>query len=217
MLKDLVIVTLCLAPFAAVAQTSQPVIDNDRVRVWDVNFASGPAPAMEFSKYDAFIVFTTGGQLRKVSAVAPTAVVTHAAGEVMFLEQSAVDKLEAPAGSMAHTVIIFIKDDPRPPLKNESGHPAAFPRPGGKRLINNARVTAWDYSWTPGQPTPTHFHDKDVVVIYLEDGSLKSTTPDGQATTNDYTAGAIRYNSRDRVHTEELTKGRQRALITEVK
>ena len=217
MLKDLVIVTLCLAPLAALAQTSQPVIDNDRVRVWDVNFASGPAPAMEFARYDALIVFTAGGQLRKVSSVAPTAVVTHAAGEVMFLEQLAVDKLEAPAGSMAHAVIIFIKDDPRPPLKNESGHPAAFPRPGSKRLINNARVTAWDYSWTPGQPTPTHFHDKDVVVIYLEDGSLKSTTPDGQSTTNDYTAGAIRYNSRDRVHTEELTKGRQRALITEVK
>ena len=30
-------------------------------------------------------------------------------------------------------------------------------------------------------PTPVHFHDKDVVVVYLEDGSLRSTTPDGQS------------------------------------
>ena len=217
MLKKILIAALCVAPLVALAQTAKPVIDNDRVRVWDVDWTTGPAPAMEFSKYDALIIFTTGGQLRKVSTVSPITVVTHAAGEVMFLEQAAVDKLEAPAGSKAHTVIIFIKGEPLPPLKNESGHPAAFPRPGGKRLINNARVTAWDYSWTPGQPTPMHFHDKDVVVIYLEDGSLKSTTPDGQVTINDYPAGTIRYSARDRVHTEELSKGKQHALITEVK
>ena len=28
-------------------------------------------------------------------------------------------------------------------------------------------------------PTPMHFHDKDIVVAYRYDGSLKSVTPDG--------------------------------------
>jgi hypothetical protein len=213
MLKSL---ALLLLPVALLAQ-SKPAIDNERVIVWDVNWAAGTPPAMEFSKYDCVVVFTADGQLRKVSSVAPTTVVTHKAGEVMYLEQAAVDKLEAPAGSKAHTVLIFIKTDPLPPLENKSGQPAAFPRPGAKRIMNNARFTAWDYSWTLGQAVPMHYHDKDVVVFYFEDGPLKSTTPDGQVTVNDYTAGSIRFNTRDRLHTEELVKGAQHAIITEIK
>jgi quercetin dioxygenase-like cupin family protein len=214
MLKVLI---LSLLPAIAVAQVTKPVIDNERVKVWDVDWSQGALPAADFAKYDCVVVFTKAGQLRKVSSVSPTTVVTHAAGEVMYLDQLAVDKLEAPPGSMPHTVVIFIKTDPMPPLENKSGQPNAFPRPGGKRVMNNARFTTWDYTWTPGQPTPMHFHDKDVVVVYLEDGSLKSTTPDGQVTVNDYTAGSIRYNARDRVHTEEVVKGTQHALITEIK
>src|SRR5262249_23268223 len=34
-----------------------------------------------------------------------------------------------------------------------------------------------------------HFHDKDVVVVFRYDGSLKSTTPDGKSVVNDYYVG----------------------------
>jgi len=62
-----------------------------------------------------------------------------------------------------------------------------------------------------------HFHDKDVVVWLLEDGDLKSTTPDGKETVNQYTSGAIRFNKRDRTHFETLVRGKQHAIITELK
>jgi hypothetical protein len=62
-----------------------------------------------------------------------------------------------------------------------------------------------------------HFHDKDVVVVFLEDGDLSSTTPDGKVTTNAYTPGAVRFNTRDRTHTETLVRGKQHAIITELK
>ena len=62
-----------------------------------------------------------------------------------------------------------------------------------------------------------HFHDKDVVVWFLEDGDLKSTTPDGQSTINQYISGTVRFNARNRTHTETLVKGKQRAIITELK
>jgi hypothetical protein len=78
-------------------------------------------------------------------------------------------------------------------------------------------VIVWDYRWTPGVPTPMHFHDKDVVVMFLEEGDLKSTTPTGEVTLNQYKPGTIRFNARDRVHTEELVRGTERAIITELK
>jgi hypothetical protein len=62
-----------------------------------------------------------------------------------------------------------------------------------------------------------HFHDKDVVAWFLEDGDLSSTTPDGKSTVNHYTAGTVRFSPRDRTHTETLVKGQQRAIITELK
>jgi hypothetical protein len=62
-----------------------------------------------------------------------------------------------------------------------------------------------------------HFHDKDAIVVFLEDGDLKSTTPDGQATVAPHTRGQVSFSPRDRTHTETLTRGKERAIITELK
>ena len=88
---------------------------------------------------------------------------------------------------------------------------------GTRKLFENDRVIVWDYTWTPGQPTPMHFHDKDVVVVYMADGALKSTTPDGQNTVNEFSVGTVRFNLRDRVHSEVVSRGAGRAVITELK
>ena len=114
-------------------------------------------------------------------------------------------------------ILIGLKDFKAEPLANKSGYPAAFPRPGSKKLFENARVVVWDYSWTPGVATPVHFHDKDVVVYYLEDGDLQSTTPSGEKTVNPYKPGMIRFNLRDRSHTETLVRGKQHGIMTELK
>ncbi len=114
-------------------------------------------------------------------------------------------------------ILIELKDFKAEPLANKSGYPAAFPRPGSKKLFENARVVVWDYSWTPGVATPMHFHDKDVVVYYLEDGDLQSTTPSGEKTVNEYRPGMIRFNLRDRSHTETLIRGKQHGIMTELK
>ena len=114
-------------------------------------------------------------------------------------------------------MVIDLKDRPAESAANKSGYPNAFPRPGSKKILENARLIVWDYSWTPGVPTPMHFHDKDAIVVYLEDGDLTSTTPDGKAVVNPYTVGTVRFNARDRSHTELLTRGKQHAIITELK
>lgn len=115
------------------------------------------------------------------------------------------------------TVVIELKDHAPSAIPNKSGYPNAFPRPGSKKLFENAKVIVWDYTWTTGVATPMHFHDKDVVVTYLKDGSLQSTTPSGEKTMNNYTFGTVKYNAKDRTHTETLVKGSERAIITEFK
>lgn len=167
----------------------KPIIDNDHATVWD-----------------------TTQSLGKLASDTVTISLKDAnKGAAVFLKKGATHK------SDGRSIVISLKDHAPSPMANPTKYPLAFPRPGSKKLIDNARVIVWDYTWTMGVPTPMHFHDKDVVVTYLEDGDLKSTTPDGKSVVNPYTFAAVRFNLKDRTHTEELIKGKQRAIITEFK
>jgi hypothetical protein len=172
------------------AQTAlKPVIDNERVAVWDV---LGPTDTQALD-----------------------AVIVSMSGSAEFLPKGTPKLAEGkPAG---RSIVIDLKDHPVAPIRNTSGYPLAFPRPGSKKIFENARVIVWDYTWTPGVATPMHFHDKDAVVVFLDDGDLTSTTLDGKVVLNSFTSGTVRFNARDRVHTETLVRGKQRAIITELK
>jgi hypothetical protein len=141
-------------------------------------------------------------------------------GHVQYLQPGAHPETHAAAtsrGPAAAEIVIDLKDTQIPPHKNGTSYPLAFPRPGSKKVLENDRVIIWDYSWTPGSPTPMHFHDKDVVVTYLEDGALRSTEPNGQAVVNPHYFGFTKFNAGDRTHTEELIRGKGRAIIVELK
>ncbi len=121
----------------------------------------------------------------------------------------------APDGS--RSLIIELKDHPVEPYPNPTHYPLAFPRPHVKKLLENNRMVVWSYRWNPGEPTPMHFHDKDVVVVYLEDTALTSTTPDGKKTQNQYKAFDVKFNKGNRTHTELLDHGSGSAMMMELK
>jgi len=182
---------LCVALFQAGSPTAQkPIIENDRVAVWDVTGSPAAQPT------DAVVVSLNGNAAFVPKGSAP-----------------AIDG-KAPDG---RSMVIDLKDHPAPAYANTTKYPLAFPRPGSKKVLENDRVIVWDYTWTPDVATPMHFHDKDVVVVFLQDGDLKSTTPDGKDTVNEYKPGTTRFNLGGRTHTETLIRGKQRAIITELK
>jgi len=177
------------------ADAGTPIIRNSRVTVWDVPPGTAVRPAVP--SRDTVIFLVRDGKVQARFEVA---------GSV---------PAPAPAGTRA--VVIVLDDRRLPPLPNTSGHPPAFPRAGSTKLLENDRVVVWESEWTPGVPTPMHFHDKDVVVTYLADGALASTTAGGQRVVNEYQFGLTRFNARDRVHTETLVRGAGRAVMVELK
>jgi len=180
---------------------ASPIIDNERVAVWDFTWTRGVPGPLERQTTDSVWI-----------SVSPSV------GDVRYWAKGAPRRAERSIGSPFRTIAIDLKEHPVAPLKNTSGVPNAFPRPGNNRKVfENERVIVWDFTWTPGQPTPMHFHDKDVVVVYLGTGTLRSTTPDGKAVDNKWKPGDTRFNLRDRVHTETLVEGELRAIITELK
>lgn len=199
------------------SEATKPVIDNERVTVSEVTLAKGKAIPAKPLRYDLVKVYLAGGTIRMTQG-GKSITVTRTAGDAVFEPKGAAIGEELVSdGAPAREVVIELKDHKVEPLQNTSGYPEAFPRPGSKKLIDNDRVAVWDYSWRLGQPTSMHFHSRDVVVVYLEDGVLRSITPDGESVDNNYSTGTIRFNLRSRVHYEQLVSGAQRAIITEFK
>jgi hypothetical protein len=177
--------------------------------VFAMLFQAAPQTALKPAiENDRVVVWDVTGS---ANAQPLDAVVVSLSGSAEFLPKGMTPKISG------RSMVIDLKDHAVAPIANTSGYPLAFPRPGSKKILENARVIVWDYTWTPGVATPMHFHDKDVVVVFLEDGDLSSTTPDGKVVVNSFTSGMVRFNARDRTHTETLVRGKQRAIITEMK
>jgi hypothetical protein len=160
-------------PQAAASSPQNPVIENMRVRVWDLRNAGPTTPLPGDSSRDAVVI-----------AAEPES----AAGTVRMRPRGSAP-VTIPTAS--HIVVIELKDAPVPPFKTSTALPLAFPRPGSRKIFDTDRVFVWDYTWMPAQPTPMHVHDKDVVVVYLDTGDLRSTTPDNEVVVNHYERGAI--------------------------
>jgi quercetin dioxygenase-like cupin family protein len=196
---------------AAQAQIAAAVIDNDHVTVRDIVLEPGkPGPALDHAG-DYAILYPQGGRIRGSDGK-----VTVRAVDGAFYGHGGTTSdtvLDAPV----HEILVDLKDAPSGSVANTSGLPAAFPRPGVKKVFENDRVIVWNYTWLPGKPTPMHFHDKNVVVVYHGDGPLKSVAPDGTTVVNSYKAGEIRFNLANRAHTEELMSGAQSGIMLELK
>jgi hypothetical protein len=53
--------------------------------------------------------------------------------------------------------------------------------------------------------------------VYRAGGTLQSTTPDGKSVAVKLKSGDIRFNRRDRAHSEFLVGGKPHAIIVELK
>jgi hypothetical protein len=187
--KVLLALSLSAASSLGVAQDMHPNIDNERVTVFD---AAGALPPADHD----FVVVPLARKGRAEF---------HPMGDII------------PGRTGSRAIVIELKDSPSKTYPNNSGYPNAFPRPRAKKLFENERVIVWSYSWKLGEPTPMHFHDKDVVVVYEDDTTLKSTTLDGASVVNHYQAGEVRFNRGDRTHTELLVKDKGSAVMVELK
>lgn len=196
---------------AAWADAAAPVIDNARVTVRDIHLKAGETAPVISHTGDYMILYVDGGRIRATDGKTAT----HAAGSAMAGHGGATadTALDAPA----HEVVVELKDAPSNTVPNTTGLPPAFPREGSKLVFENAKVRVWNYAWVPGKPTPMHFHNTEVVVVYLQDGDIASTTQDGKTQVNHRNPGDIVFNAANRSHSEEVVKGSQSGIMLELK
>lgn len=196
---------------------SAPVIDNSRVLVWRVQLRKGEAGPYTPKDLDTVVMFLEGGRIRSEAPDGRYRLQRRRSGDAVWVPEGSPLRDTPLSDGPVEEVVIALKDAPVEPLVNSSGLPSAFPRPGSRKILENSRVIVWQYSWAPGRPSPMHFHDKDVVVAFREEGTLQSVTPTGERSVNTYHPGEIRFNSRNRSHSEQLLSGHQSAVMVELK
>src|SRR5215467_13388000 len=151
-----------------------PIIDNERVTVWDITLSQGQSTAFRRHENDFVTMFLAGARFRTTNENGRTTVAERQFGEAVYGRKGTEQRDEVISGGPARLIVVELKDHPGPLYANKSGYPPAFPRPGSTKTLDNERVVVWNYSRIPNVPTPMHLHDKDVVVVFRYDGYLKS-------------------------------------------
>jgi hypothetical protein len=207
----LAMVAMPVLTLAAHADAPPPVVDNGRVTVRDLRLSPGEAgPAIRHAG-DYVVLYVKGGRIRGADGKAQDHVSGSAiAGHGGTTSDTALD-------SDAHEVVVELKDSPSNTVPNNSGLPPGFPRPGAEKVFENDKVQVWNYTWLPGKPTPMHFHNTEVVVVYLGNGDIAATTPDGKRTVTHHNPGDIIFNLANRSHSEELVMGDMSGVMLELK
>jgi quercetin dioxygenase-like cupin family protein len=195
----------------AVADAPPPVIDNGRVTVRDIDLKQNqPGPVIQHAG-DYVVLYVKGGRIRGADGKIQDQVSGGAtAGHGGATNDTALD-------TGAHEVVVELKDGPSNTVPNTTGLPPGFPRPGAKNVFENDKVRVWNYTWLPGKPTPMHFHNTEVVVVYLGNGDVAATTPDGKKTLTHHNPGDIVFNLANRSHSEELVQGEMSGIMLELK
>jgi quercetin dioxygenase-like cupin family protein len=117
-----------------------------------------------------------------------------------------------------HEVVIALKDTaPGPTDAPPPGTPTSFPRTGADKMLEGDRFIVWHFSWIPNTPVAMHHHDKDTVMVFRYDGTLRSTAPSGAVQDNVFKQGQINYSKAGNTHTETLVTDHQSAVDLELK
>jgi hypothetical protein len=186
---------VCQGGIHALAQeNTTKILENERVAIWKIGADAGqPAPARL--------------QL-------PAVLISLVDGTVRFRDATDTPTTRPASGP---AILVELKDVRIAPLELPRSVAQAFPRQGAKQILDNDRVIVWDFTWAKGMKTPVHFHDKDVVVVYLGSGTVRSIPLNGEPHAVPRSSGEAVFLGRDRTHVEECIDGPRRDIIVELK
>lgn len=206
---------------AEVPVLASKAIDNEQVTAWDITLKPGQTGPLTPTDQDAVILYLEGGTTR-MQAKTGGGTATHQFGDAVFVPKgSGLRETAMKAGTMnevpVHEIVVWLKDTKSKTVANPTKYPAAWPRPGAVKTLENERVVAWNYSWLKGRPAPMHFHIHQQVIGERYTGAIKTIMEDGKVTMGPTEAGQIRFTEPGRMHSEEWGAGKVSAVILELK
>ena len=194
------------------------LLDTDRITVWDIVWPKGQPTAMHRHVYDQVgTYYATGGRL----IATPDGAVRTAMTKVGSLSTTRKGTTHIEDGNTdppLRAVFIELKKETASGLRAaDAGGPALFPRDDATQVLDDDRVTAWDYTWASGVQGLRYRPTRETVIVWLGAGTLRVTRGDGTATVSDVEAGTMRHIASGSNEMVEVVSGSPRAMFFELK
>jgi hypothetical protein len=228
-MKKYVLVILLLACVEAVSsQSSLPppfprtnatrLLDTDRITVWDIVWPKGQPTAMHRHVYDQVGTYYAPGG-RSITTPDGTARTTMTeVGRLSTTRKGTTHIEEGNTDSPLRAVFVELKQDAASGLPPVDGRgPAPFPRAGATQVLDDDRVTVWDYTCPSGAEGFGFRPSRETVIVWLGEGTLRVSGRDGAATSSRVTAGTMHHISRGSDETIEIGSGSPRGMFFELK
>jgi len=192
------------------------LLETDHINVWDIVWPKGQPTALHRHIYDQVgTYYARGGRLITATDGTGRRGMTEV-GSLSTTRKGTTHVEEGTTDPPLRAVFIELKKD------GPSGTPAAnvgtpaFPREGAKQVLDDDRVTAWDFTWTSSGQTLKYLAPLDTVVVWLGEGSAR-VAGKGAPTSFDVKPGTMRYLAKGGDETLEVTSGSPRTLFFQLK
>jgi hypothetical protein len=194
------------------------LLDTDRITVWDIVWPKGQPTAMHRHVYDQVgTYYATGGRVITTPDGAARTTFTEV-GSLSTTRKGTTHIEEGNTDPPLHAVFIELKRETASGLPDaDLGGPAPFPRDGARQILDDDRVTAWDYLWASGPQALRYRPARETVIVWLGAGTLRVTAGDGAAQVSDVRAGTMHHMTRGSNETVEIVSGSARAILFQLK
>jgi hypothetical protein len=194
------------------------LLDTDRITVWDIVWPKAQPTAMHRHVYDQVgTYYSRGGRLITTPDGAARAVVTEV-GSLSATRKGTTHIEEGNTDLPLRAVFIELKRETASGLPDaDVGGPAPFPRDGAKQILDDERVTAWDYTWASGSTGLRYRAARETVIVWLSAGKLRVTQSGGVATVSDVKAGTMHHLTSGSNDTLDIVSESPRAILFQLK
>jgi hypothetical protein len=190
------------------------LMETDRIVVWDIVWPKGQPTSMHQHVHDQVGTYYATGGRAITTPDGVTRQTTTPVGALSTTWKGTTHIEEGTTDPPLRAVFIELKQDAGSGVAEAPSQGAvAFPKEGAKQLLDDDRVTVWDYTWTPGVRHPMVRYTRDSVVVWLGRGTMRATTDGQPAATIAVAPGQMRYYPRGSAEVAEAIDGSPRAMV----
>ncbi len=193
------------------------LLDTDRITVWDIVWPKGQPTAMHRHVYDQVgTYYARGGRLITAPDGTARAAITEV-GSLSTTRKGTTHIEEGNTDPPLRAVFIELKQETASGLPAADVGAAPFPREGGKQILDDDRVTAWDYLWASGSGGLRYLPARETVIVWLGAGRVRVTQHGDAPTESDVQAGTMHHLPDGSDETVEVVRGSPRAILFQLK
>jgi hypothetical protein len=190
------------------------LLENDRINIWDIVWPKGQPTVLHRHIYDQVgTYYAQGGRIITTPDGQKRTSVTEV-GSLSTTRKGTTHIEEGNTDPPLRAVFIELKKD-GPSGMAPADAPVALPH-DAKKLLDDDRVIAWDYTWTAGPQSLQFRAARETVIVFLGEGSLRVSGRDAAGTIA-VKAGMMRHIDRGAAETLAIAAGSPRALFFELK